>query len=101
MKLTVAFAALLLSGTMAVAQIHNGTSGVTVTPTPAPAPAPAPSDQTTGRSTNTFSGTRAMGDGTSDCSTTSGTNVTPCPPDNRSAGSRPNTAAPRTNAAPQ
>ena len=55
----------------------------------------------TGRSSNTFSGTRPMGDGTTDCSTTSGTNVTPCPPDNRSAGSRSNTAAPRTDAAPQ
>jgi len=99
MKLTAALAALLLSGMMAVAQIHNGTSGVTVTPTPAPAP--APSDQTTGRSMNTFSGNRGMGDGTSDCSTTSGTNVTPCPPDNRGTGSRSNTAAPRTNAAPQ
>src|SRR5215475_1563526 len=41
MKLTAALAALLLSGMMAVAQIHNGTSGVTVTPTPAPAPAPS------------------------------------------------------------
>jgi hypothetical protein len=101
MKYIAALAALLLFGTMATAQIHNGTNGITVAPTPAPAPAPAPGDQTTGRSNNTFSGTRPMGDGTTDCSTTSGTNVTFCPPDNRSAGSRSNTAAPRTDAAPQ
>jgi len=100
MKYVAALAALLLSGTIAGAQIHNGTNGIAVTPAPAPAPA-APSDQTTGRSMNTFSGNRAAGDGTSDCSTTSGTNVTPCPPASRPTAPQSDTAAPRTNAAPQ